>query len=76
MIQIFEGTWEELKLHDAELAGKRMRVVVSEEIEKISTPEEIEQKLEAWNRFISMGKSGPGIDISREGISGPDNGRG
>ena len=25
--QVFEGTWEELKLHDEELSGKRFRLV-------------------------------------------------
>lgn len=28
MQQVLEGTWEEIKTHEAELAGKRLRVVI------------------------------------------------
>ena len=31
MTRILEGTWEEIKSHDAELAGLRLRVIVEPE---------------------------------------------
>ncbi|HZO89833.1 MAG TPA: hypothetical protein VFB38_16005 [Chthonomonadaceae bacterium] len=33
--QVFEGTWEEIKLHEQELIGKRLRVIVEPEERKM-----------------------------------------
>jgi hypothetical protein len=79
---ILEGTWEEIKLHEAELAGKHIRVTV--EAESANKPEPTDEereadkqrRLDAWARFGELAKSDVIIDDSREGIYGPDGWRG
>jgi hypothetical protein len=68
MTQILEGTWEQVKTHDAELAGRRVRLIVDPDEEEIApaspeTPYKIrsEQQLFA---LLREGDAGPFYDVT------------
>ncbi len=75
MVQVIEGTWEEIKLHEAEFAGRHLRVIVDAEPAVIDQAD-IDRRLEAWKAFCAMGVEGVIVDDGREGIYGNDLDRG
>ncbi len=49
---VLEGTWEEIKLHEQELAGRRLRVIVGPEVTKPDEPttERTQNKIQRTNQ--------------------------
>lgn len=52
MAHVLTGTWEEIKTHDAELAGRQMKVIVDGDEPK-RTQEEMTRRLEAFDAWIA-----------------------
>lgn len=49
---ILEGTWEEIKLHEQELTGRRLRVIIGPEVAKRqeATTESKQSEIQAKNQ--------------------------
>jgi hypothetical protein len=76
MTRILEGTWEEIKLHDAELIGKHVRITVEVEPTEEDRRTNIQQRKAAWERLDAYMVHGDDVDDSREAIYGNDIDRG
>ena len=52
MATVYEGTWEEIKAHEAELAGRKVRLIVEE------TPDEaaIRERVARIDRGLAMAR--------------------
>ena len=80
--QTYQGTWEEITAHGAELAGKTVQVIVLDERSTSTlsnegmTSEEIEHRPQALDAYFQTTSSFPQTpvlserDISRESIYG------
>ena len=74
-LQVLEGTWEEIKLHDQELLGKRFRLVPVPPVpveanQKCGTPEQAEHRDSRTEprQLTGMGKFSGIIPSSEEFI--------
>ena len=68
MTLVLKGTWEEIKLHEAELAGKRLRLIVESEGTDEEKHADIQRRLDAWKRLDALAVEGVVVDDTREGI--------
>ena len=80
-LQVIEGTWEEIKRHEAQLVGRYLRITIepqkSARHEPGSTPtvasaSAIQQRLDALNAWLMLPRPAVTheIDDSRAGICG------
>ncbi len=69
-----EGTWDEIKLHEAEFAGRHLCVIIG--VEQGDEQVAVHQRLRAWNDFVLNGVKGVVVDDSRDAIYGQDADRG
>ena len=76
MAHIITGTWEEIKAHEAELAGHRLTVTVEDETS--IDDKDIQARLAALEAWFSLPRPQrpPLVDDSRAGIYGEEPDRG
>jgi len=72
MARILEGTWEEIKAHDAELTGLKMRVIV-EQVDYVDyaaemppPPTTVRDKAHLEELLLKGLNGGPGIEVTDE----------
>ena len=56
MAYIIEGTWEEIKQHEAEFAGQYLRVIVAPEVKKKQFANDKAMTAQPSHRVSAMGK--------------------
>jgi len=77
MAHILTGTWEQIKAHDAELAGRQLRVIV-EDGEQKADSDDTSVSLAAFDAWVAAPRprSHHVFDDSRSSIYGEDMDRG
>lgn len=75
MVLVIEGTWDEIKSHESEFAGRHLRLFVDAE-PVVDTGNDINSRVRGWNEFVANGIDGIVIDDSREAIYSDELGRG
>ena len=86
-LQVIEGTWEEIKRHEAQLVGRYLRVTIESQESPAFKPDvtlkppsaaTIKKRLDALNAWLTLPRPTLThvIDDSRAGICGADEDRG